>query len=108
MYVNIILEDTELLIPLLEDTSENSPVEPKRGLQLSWPAFRTGYFWGGDGETLLRMDIRDVGVQANLESQSNCQVSFTGVEGSVALTRLSQVKASKYIMEPRAGDSASL
>lgn len=77
MYVNVILEDNELLIPLPEDATMDYTLETHnsyRGLRLSWPAFRMGYFWGGDGEVVLRVDVRELGVQARLDGQGSCQV----------------------------------
>jgi hypothetical protein len=79
MYINVIIERSELFLPLPDGSpaaqSLGSQHQASRGLVLTWPALRTGYFWGGDGETVLRIDVQELAVKARLQGLRNSQAS---------------------------------
>ncbi len=45
-----------------------------RGLSAAWQALRVGYFWGGDGETILRVNARQLSAVGCLPGVPQLQV----------------------------------
>lgn len=58
MYINVILEGSDLLAPVTQ-VPEQQPLPDKAqegGFLAAWERLRFGYFWGGEGETILRIN----------------------------------------------------
>ncbi|KAK9808775.1 hypothetical protein WJX72_003363 [[Myrmecia] bisecta] len=66
MYINVILEDSELMLPLPDAGGRSHRREAggrsalSKGLLLRWHQLRVGYFWGGDGEGMLRVNANEM------------------------------------------------
>lgn len=78
MYINILLERSELLIPLPEvSTPQSSARGCTRGLTLEWNQLRLGYFWGGEGECMLRVNAHNMSATASHPGCTVCKQSDT-------------------------------
>ncbi len=77
MYINVILERSELLLP-----KAHAP-EPRHaqsetvdtGLLTEWSGLRVGYFWGGYNETILRINANDLSTSCQLAPTQQPQAS---------------------------------
>ena len=74
MYINLVLEGSQLSMPMLDPGVEHSAGSPCPGLFLEWNQFRVGYFFGGDGQVLTRLNAFDLAAWASLPDGST-QVS---------------------------------
>lgn len=78
-YINVMLDHSELFIPLPEQSSEdvshalNSKL---RGVALRWDQLRVGYFFGGDGEKILRVNAHDLSMIGRLPEVVHSQVDM--------------------------------
>ena len=54
MYCNLVMEASHLFLPLAEPQQDPSAAPP--GLFLEWHQFRAGYFFGGDGTYITRLN----------------------------------------------------
>ncbi len=84
MYVNVILEDSELFVPLAYTGILPPPHSPHPvggssgtavacGLSLSWHQLRVGHFWGGDGESILRINGDALSAAGHLPGEAQGQ-----------------------------------
>ena len=79
MYINLVLEGSQLSMPLLEAPSErpagsathgNGNGHSLPGLFLEWNQLRVGYFFGGDGQCLTRLNAFELATWASLPDGS--------------------------------------
>ena len=54
MYCNLVMEASHLFLPLAEPQQDPAAAPP--GLFLEWHQFRAGYFFGGDGTYITRLN----------------------------------------------------
>ena len=81
MYVNVILEDSELFVPLPytgilpapNSGGGGSSAVGACGLSLSWHQLRMGHFWGGDGESILRINGDALSAAGHLPGEAHGQ-----------------------------------
>ncbi|KAL3144165.1 hypothetical protein ABBQ32_003949 [Trebouxia sp. C0010 RCD-2024] len=61
-YINVVLDNSELFIPLPDQSNgevEHALNSKLRGVALRWDQLRVGYFFGGDGEKILRLNAHE-------------------------------------------------
>ena len=88
MYVNILVEHSQLFMPLPETGSSGGLAhldssflpEAPAGLGCHWDQLRLGYFYGGDGECILRFNANHLAAVGRLR---NGQQQASGVAGTL-------------------------
>ena len=78
-YFNIMLDNSELFVPLpdqLDGEVEHALNSKLRGVALRWEQLRVGYFFGGDGEKILRVNAHELSMIGRLPEVVNSQVSL--------------------------------
>jgi len=79
MYINVILEGSELFIPIVQ-SPEPKVVQPQTstasesGILMAWKGLRFGYFWGGCNETILRINADHLSAVGRSSAMSPQQV----------------------------------
>lgn len=76
-YINVMLDHSELFIPLPEQSSgelEQALNSKLRGVALRWDQLRVGYFFGGDGEKILRVNAHELSMIGRLPEVVHSQV----------------------------------
>lgn len=70
MYINLLIENSHLFMPLLDETltGEVASQDVHPGLGLNWSQLRLGYFYGGDGECILRFNAHDLAAVGRLRN----------------------------------------
>ena len=76
MYCNLVMEASHLFLPLADPQQEASA--GSQGLFLEWQQFRAGYFFGGDGQYITRLNAFDLGAWA-ARSDGTSQVGLAAV-----------------------------
>ena len=78
MYCNVIMQNSQLMIPLPDAAAlpERSPTAPAKGLMFQWSSLRLGYFFGGDNESLFRVNADKLSAVAQLPGVSDPQVRW--------------------------------
>ena len=71
MFANIVARDCKMWVPL-----PGAPGCPENGLNLSWRSLRAGYFWGGDGECITRIDADRLAASGHVSGSPHGQVSL--------------------------------
>ncbi|DBA93880.1 TPA: hypothetical protein ACH3X3_013925 [Trebouxia sp. C0006] len=75
-YFNIMLDNSELFVPLpdqLDGEVEHALNSKLRGVALRWEQLRVGYFFGGDGEKILRVNAHELSMIGRLPEVVNSQ-----------------------------------
>ncbi|KAL0042783.1 hypothetical protein WJX79_011021 [Trebouxia sp. C0005] len=68
-YINVMLDNSELFVPLpdqLDGEVEHALNSKLRGVALRWEQLRVGYFFGGDGEKILRLNAHELSMVGRL------------------------------------------
>ena len=76
-YINVMLDNSELFIPLPDQLSsevEHALNSKLRGVALRWEQLRVGYFFGGDGEKILRLNAHELSMIGRLPEVVHSQV----------------------------------
>lgn len=76
-YINVMLDNSELFIPLPDQMSgevEHALNSKLRGVALRWEQLRVGYFFGGDGEKILRLNAHELSMIGRLPEVVHSQV----------------------------------
>ena len=71
------LDHSELFIPLPEQSNgevEHALNSKLRGVALRWDQLRVGYFFGGDGEKILRVNAHELSMIGRLPEVVHSQV----------------------------------
>jgi len=79
-YFNIMLDNSELFVPLpdqLDGEVEHALNSKLRGVALRWEQLRVGYFFGGDGEKILRVNAHELSMIGRLPEVVQSQVSLS-------------------------------
>lgn len=77
-YINVMLDNSELFVPLpdqLDGEVEHALNSKLRGVALRWEQLRVGYFFGGDGEKILRLNAHELSMVGRLPEVVQSQVS---------------------------------
>ena len=77
-YFNVMLDNSELFVPLpdqLDGEVEHALNSKLRGVALRWEQLRVGYFFGGDGEKILRVNAHELSMTGRLPDVVHSQVS---------------------------------
>lgn len=80
MYINVILEGSELFVPTVRSPAPKG-VQPQTttasesGILMAWKAMRFGYFWGGRNETILRINADHLSAVGRSSAMSPQQVN---------------------------------
>ena len=75
------LDHSELFIPLPEQSSgevDHALNSKLRGVALRWDQLRVGYFFGGDGEKILRVNAHELSMIGRLPEVVHSQVWLSG------------------------------
>ena len=78
-YINVMLDNSELFVPLpdqLDGEVEHALNSKLRGVALRWEQLRVGYFFGGDGEKILRVNAHELSMIGRLPEVVQSQVSL--------------------------------
>ena len=78
-YMNVMLDNSELFVPLpdqLDGGVEHALNSKLRGVALRWEQLRVGYFFGGDGEKILRVNAHELSMIGRLPEVVHSQVSL--------------------------------
>jgi len=76
-YINVMLDNSELFVPLpdqLNGEVEHALNSKLRGVALRWEQLRVGYFFGGDGEKILRLNAHELSMIGRLPEVVHSQV----------------------------------
>lgn len=76
-YLNVMLDNSELFVPLpdqLDGEVEHALNSKLRGVALRWEQLRVGYFFGGDGEKILRVNAHELSMFGRLPEVVQSQV----------------------------------
>lgn len=79
-YINVMLDNSELFIPLPDQLSgevEHALNSKLRGVALRWEQLRVGYFFGGDGEKILRLNAHELSMIGRLPEVVHSQVQHS-------------------------------
>ena len=69
MYINVLVEKSNLFFPLPDEVvTDHAPEEAMPGLCYNWSQLRLGYFYGGDGDCVLRFNAHDLAAVGRLRS----------------------------------------
>ena len=63
-FVNTAILESTFFVPVPSREASERPKGASCGLDVSFPALRVGYFWGGLGESLLDLDVQDASCKA--------------------------------------------
>lgn len=75
MYCNVIMQNSQLLIPVPDAYQATAaPSNSPKGLLFQWASLRLGYFFGGDGECLFRVNADKLSAVAQLPGSQDPQV----------------------------------
>lgn len=78
-YINVMLDNSELFVPLpdqLDGEVEHALNSKLRGVALRWEQLRVGYFFGGDGEKILRVNAHELSMIGRLPEVVHSQVGL--------------------------------
>ena len=78
-YLNVMLDNSELFVPLpdqLDGEVEHALNSKLRGVALRWEQLRVGYFFGGDGEKILRVNAHELSMFGRLPEVVQSQVGI--------------------------------
>ena len=78
-YINVVLDNSELFIPLPDQSSdevEHALNSKLRGVALRWDQLRVGYFFGGDQEKILRLNAHEFSMIGRLIEVVHSQVNY--------------------------------
>lgn len=78
MYINVILERSEFLLPNAHAPEQHcaptaSMTVKDTGILTAWDGLRIGYFWGGNNETLLRINASDLSTVCHVPTMQQPQ-----------------------------------
>ena len=91
-YINVMLDNSELFVPLpdqLDGEVEHALNSKLRGVALRWTQLRVGYFFGGDGEKILRVNAHELSMIGRLPEVVHSQVSLKQADSVTHLQLLS-------------------
>ena len=78
MYINVILEKSELLLPKPRAPEQHGAqpgafMAEDTGILTAWDGLRIGYFWGGNNETVLRINASDISAVCHVPTMQQPQ-----------------------------------
>ncbi|KAK9852808.1 hypothetical protein WJX84_011225 [Apatococcus fuscideae] len=84
MYCNVIMQNSQLLLPVPDAFQASAaPSNGPKGLLFQWDSLRLGYFFGGDGECLFRVNADKLAAVAQLPGSQDPQDFLVPLQANI-------------------------